>query len=76
MYTRHCKPLAAVCCGLQRFAARPPGGLPPPWTPPQKCLQRAPAALFGGSERAVARPDRCKLLQAMCSAWYTFVGMR
>eukprot|EP00969_Alexandrium_andersonii_P112469 4969819-Alexandrium_andersonii.AAC.1 len=43
---------------------------------------RAGGAFWGGSGGAVAPPpggraaNRCKLLQAVCSAWYTLVGIR
>eukprot|EP00969_Alexandrium_andersonii_P162179 7168380-Alexandrium_andersonii.AAC.1 len=54
--------LAAVCSGLQRFAAGPPGGghhpAPHPRRvgPPQKCLGAGGRHFFGGGVRGAVTP--------------------
>eukprot|EP00969_Alexandrium_andersonii_P072795 3211970-Alexandrium_andersonii.AAC.1 len=60
MCNRHCKSLqqsAAVCSGLQWFAARPPrGGHRHPGAPQKAPPARAGGILFGGGGPGVSSP--------------------
>eukprot|EP00969_Alexandrium_andersonii_P124861 5519112-Alexandrium_andersonii.AAC.1 len=76
-YFRRGKPLAAVCGGLQRFAARPPrGDYRPPDPPPKKRLRRAPEALFDGDRRGGSRFGEAALQSAaICCKRFAAPGL-